>query len=109
MVRKIELDDFDESNAESVRKQIDEVIAKSHNPVAVAKRIAQRATYHRNKGREAAIKRYPFKDTCEASGLPIDRSIASLDELEPEKGYAGKLRWVCQKANGDGKGSCGKC
>jgi hypothetical protein len=109
MARRIELDDHDEAKAEAVRKLIDDVIRESHNPVAVAKRIAQRATYHRNKGRDAAIKRYPFRGICEASGLPIDRSIAALDELEPEKGYAGKLRWVCQKANGDGKGSCGRC
>jgi hypothetical protein len=109
MTRKIELDEHDECLTVEVRKAIDEVIAKANNPIAVARRIGVIATGRRNKGREAAMKRYPFKGVCEASGLPIDKSIASLDEVETEKGYTGKLRWVCQKANNDGKGTCGKC
>jgi hypothetical protein len=32
-----------------------------------------------------------------------------LDELEPEKGYEGRVRWVCPKANNSGRHSCGKC
>ena len=39
----------------------------------------------------------------------ISNAHAHLDELEPEKGYAGRLRWVCQRANNSGKHSCGVC
>ena len=78
-------------------------------PNAVAKRISAVAVRHRNRGRSAAIKRYPFKGICEASGLPLSDGDKVLDELEPEKGYAGKVRWVCPKANNSGKRSCGGC
>jgi hypothetical protein len=32
-----------------------------------------------------------------------------LDEIEPEKGYFGLVRWVCHKANNSGKCTCGGC
>jgi hypothetical protein len=75
----------------------------------VAKRISVLAMRHRNKGRPAAMLRHPFKGICEVSGQPIERRHAELDEMEPELGYAGKLRWVCQVANNSGKHSCGGC
>jgi hypothetical protein len=37
------------------------------------------------------------------------REDAVLDEMEPEKGYSGPVRWVCHKANNSGKRSCGGC
>ena len=55
------------------------------------------------------MKRHPFRGICEASGKPLDKVYAVLDECEPEKGYSGKVRWVCQKANNSGKHSCGFC
>ena len=109
MSRKLKLDQHDEELADKAREAIDEAVDKAHNRVAVAKRIAVRAVAHRNKGRYSAKRRYPFEGICEISGLPIASSIASLDEMESEKGYSGKLRWICQKANNDGLGSCGKC
>ncbi|OGF25748.1 hypothetical protein A2303_07170 [Candidatus Falkowbacteria bacterium RIFOXYB2_FULL_47_14] len=105
----LKLDQHDKGLTECIQGQIKEAIVSAHNPVAVAKRIGVIATKHRNKGRISAKKRYPFKGICENSGLPIDKSIASLDEVEPEKGYSGILRWVCQKANNSGLGTCGKC
>lgn len=109
MTRKLNLDNHDEALANAARKVIDDAVAKAHNPIGVAKRIVVRAVQHRNKGRNSAKKRYPFKGICEISGLPIDKIIASLDEMESEKGYSGKIRWICQKANNDGPGTCGKC
>ena len=75
----------------------------------VARKICSEATKHRNKGRKAAIKNHPFQGKCEAGGGFLDQKDAVLDELEPEKGYQGKVRWVCHKANNSGKRSCGKC
>ena len=84
-------------------------ISIAHMPVAVAKRISVLATGQRNRGREAAKNKYPFKGICEASGLPLDKKHAELDEMEPELGYGGKVRWVCSRANNSGKHSCGAC
>lgn len=107
--RRIILDEHDEALANNARAVIDAAVEKARKPSGVAKRIVARAMYHRNRKRRAAIARHPFHDICEKSGLPIDKVIASFDEIEPEEGYVGKVRWVCQKANNDGLGSCGKC
>ena len=110
MIKKLKLDQHDEILANRARKATDDAIFNAHNPVAVAKKIAVRAVYHRNKGRNSAKKQYPFNGICEISGLPMDEAIASLDEIDSEKGYSpGNLRWVCQKANNDGPGTCGNC
>lgn len=109
MPRQIHLDEHDESLAELVRAMIDQAVARAHQPSGVAKRIAAKAIACRNNGRDAAISRYPFKGICEVSGLPIEEQDADLDELEPELGYAGRVRWVCKKANNSGTRSCGKC
>ena len=103
------LDDHDKVLVELARKAIRDAVASAHQPSAVTKRIVAEAAKHRNRGRLAAIKRYPFRGICEASGKPLEKQDAVLDEREPEKGYAGKLRWVCQKANNSGKRSCGFC
>jgi hypothetical protein len=84
-------------------------IEQANMPCAVAKRIAAVAVRHRNRGRAGAIKRHPFQGLCEASNLPLGDTDKVLDELEPEIGYAGKVRWVCPKANNSGKRSCGAC
>jgi hypothetical protein len=75
----------------------------------VAKKIFSEAARHRNKGRKTAAKNHPFQGICEAGGGSLDEKDAVLDELEPEKGYQGRVRWVCPKANNSGKRSCGKC
>jgi len=108
-VKMIYVDDHDAMLVASAKEAMLQAIAKAHNPVAVAKKIASFGTKNRNVGRAAAIRRHPFKGICEASGLPLDRIHADLDELEPELGYAGKCRWVCRKANNSGKHSCGGC
>jgi hypothetical protein len=103
------LDPHDEALVSAAKAAIEEAIASAHVPVAVIKRIVAFTVRHRNRGRADAIKRHPFKGICEASGKPLDRSHAHLDELEPELGYAGKVRWVCPRANNSGKYSCGGC
>lgn len=105
----IQLDIHDAALAEIVCATIRTAITQANMPSAVAKRIAAVAVRHRNRGRNAAIKQHPFRGICEASGLPLSESDKVLDELEPEKGYAGKVRWVCPKANNSGKRSCGGC
>ncbi len=105
----LKLDPHDQTLVAAAQTEIIRAINAAHNPIAVAKRIAVLATGHRNKGRDAAIRKYPFKGICEVSGQPLDRKHAELDEVEPELGYAGKLRWVCQVANNSGKHSCGAC
>lgn len=109
MTKKLKLDQHDEAVVVVAIKAIDDAVADAHNPVAVVKRIVVRAMQHRNKGRDAAKKEHPFRDICEISGLSIKSEIAALDEIEAEKGYSGELRWVCQKANNSGRGSCGRC
>jgi hypothetical protein len=106
---KLPLDEHDKAIVATVQEAMANAIAKAHNPVAVSKRITALAVRNRNLGRKEAIKKYPFKGICEASGLPLDREHACLDEVEPWLGYKGKLRWVCPKANNSGKYSCGRC
>ena len=93
------LDEYDKAIIATVRDAMTNAIEKAHNPVAVAKRMNVLATGYRNRGRRGAMKKYPFKGVCEASGLPLDSKHACLDEIEPWLGYQGKLRWVCPKAN----------
>jgi hypothetical protein len=105
----LRLDKHDEVLVEQTKRAIQTAVASANMPSAVAKRIVTVAMKHRNKGRSEAMKRQPFKGVCEASGKPLEKKDAVLDELEPEKGYAGKVRWVCPKANNSGKRSCGVC
>lgn len=105
----LNLDAHDQALVKSVEAAMDAALAASHAPVAVAKRITVLAVRRRNRGRDAAMRRHPFNGVCEASGHPLDFAHAHLDELEPEKGYTGRLRWVCAKANNSGKHSCGVC
>jgi hypothetical protein len=105
----IQLDDHDAALVAVVRTAIRTAVAEANMPSAVAKRITTEAVRQRNHGRSAAIKRHPFRGICEASGLPLSDSDKVLDELEPEKGYVGEVRWVCPKANNSGKRSCGGC
>jgi len=105
----IQLDSHDSALVETVCAAMRTAIAQANMPCAVAKRIAAVAVRHRNRGRSAAMKRHPFNGICEASGLPLSDADKALDELEPEKGYAGKVRRVCPKANNSGRRSCGAC
>lgn len=105
----IQLDEYDRGLVEMVRQSIECALRQAHMPTAVAKRVAVIAVRHRNKGRAAAKRRYPFAGVCEASGLPLAAEHADLDELDPELGYAGRVRWVCKRANNSGKHSCGGC
>jgi hypothetical protein len=105
----IKLDDHDAALVETVAAALRNAIASAHSRAAVAKRVTVIAVRERNRGRRGAAKRHPFTGVCEASGLPIDVRDKALDELEPEKGYDGKLRWVCPKANNSGPRSCGGC
>lgn len=103
------LDAHDHALVERVRRIIDGAIARAHNPIAVTKRFAVLATGRRNRGRSVAMRRHPFSGVCEKSGQPLAREHAHLDELQPELGYAGPVRWVCQRANNSGRPSCGVC
>lgn len=106
---KLILDEHDQALVGAAQTEMVRAIGTAHNPVAVAKRINVLATGYRNRGRDAAIRRYRFNGICEASWQPLDRRHAVLDEIQPELGYAGKLRWVCSVANNSGKHSCGGC
>jgi hypothetical protein len=99
---KLLLDEYDAALVATLREAMTTAIARAHNPVAVRKRISALAARNRNIGRTQAMKRYPFKGVCEVSGLPLDRVHAHLDEIQPELGYEGELRWVCPKANNSG-------
>ncbi len=105
----LNLDEHDADLVKCVKAALDAAIAKAHQPIAVAKRVHSLAARHRIKGRLAAMRRHPFAGICEAGGLPLERKHAQLDELEPEIGYLGKVRWVCSVANNNGKHSCGRC
>jgi hypothetical protein len=105
----LKFDPHDQAIVAAVQAAMEKAISTAHVPVAVAKRISVLATVRRNRGRNAALKRYPFKGICEASGRPLEKQHAHLDELEPEWGYAGRLRWVCPRANNSGTHSCGAC
>lgn len=54
-------------------------------------------------------RRDPFTDVCEASGRSMLRDDAVPDEIEPEKGSLGPVRWACHQANNSGKRNCGGC
>ena len=105
----LNLDEHDQALVAAVQAAMQTALTDAHMPIAVAKRISVLATAQRNKGRREAIKRCPFKGICEASGKLLERQHAELEQMEPELGYAGKLRWVCQRANNSGKHSCGSC
>ena len=105
----LRLNPHDEDLVRIAVAAMSEAIRIAHAPAAVARRIATVATRHRNKGRNAAMKKHPFKGICEQSGLPLERHDAVLDEIEPEKGYLGRVRWVCHKANNSGRRTCGDC
>lgn len=105
----IRLDAHDDALVKVAVAAMQEAFRSAHAPAAVAKRITVMAVRQRNRGRAGAIRQHPFQGVCEASGLPILRHDAVLDELEPERGYLGPVRWVCHKANNSGKRSCGQC
>ena len=105
----LQLDEHDAALVEIARAAIDAAVVQAHSRSAVAKRLTVIAVRHRNRGRTAAQKRHPFRGICEASGQSLDYQHAHLDEMEPELGYAGRVRWVCQRANNSGKHSCGVC
>lgn len=105
----LELDEHDSALVVAVKAVLDSAILNAHRPSAVAKRVTTLAVRYRNRGRDMAMKRHPFQGVCEASGAQLDRDHAVLDELEPELGYAGKVRWVCHRANNSGRHSCGVC
>jgi hypothetical protein len=105
----LKLDEGDTALVAVVKAAIDAAIHNARQPSAVAKRIHALAARHRNKGRTAAIRRHPFGGICEASGRPLAREHAHLDEIDPELGYAGPVRWVCPRANNSGRFSCGGC
>lgn len=103
------LDNHDEELVKAAKSAIEAAIGAAHSPLAVIKRISVFAVRHRNQGRRAAMKRHPFMGFCEASGQTLERKHAHLDELEPELGYSGRVRWTCPRANNSGTHSCGKC
>jgi hypothetical protein len=105
----LNLTDRDAGLIKVVRAAIHTALSSADNRTLLAKRIAVEATKQRNRGRASAVRRHPFQGVCEASNQPLDHRDAVLDELEPEKGYAGKVRWVCPKANNSGRRSCGAC
>src|SRR5262249_19004904 len=105
-LRVLQLDGHDQALVEVVRQAMEAALRQAHTPTAVAKRVAVLAVRQRNKGRSAAKKRHPFAGICEASGQPLAAEHADLDELDPELGYAGRVRWVCKRANNSGKHSC---
>ena len=105
----IYLDNNDKNLVEKAKATIKEVYETAHAPAAVAKNIASYAMRYRNKGRHEAIKNHPFTGICEASGKLLASEDKCLDELDPEKGHLGRVRWVCPKANNSGRRSCGGC
>jgi hypothetical protein len=107
--RKILLDPHDEALMQAARTAIVEACKNAHSPSAVARCLHSVASGIRRKGYHKAVKRHPFAGICEASKLPLDKANAQLDELDPILGYEGPVRWVCAKANGNGKRSCGGC
>ena len=105
----IPLKEKDRRLVEKAKNAIKVAYESAEEPPAVAKSITSYAVKYRNRGRNVAKGRYSFRGICEASGKPLERQDAHLDELEPKKGYGGKVRWVCPKANNSGKRSCGGC
>lgn len=105
----LKLDPHDTALANATIAAMRSALENAHAPAAVAKRVAAVAVRHRNRGRARAIRQNPFAGICAQSHLPLERQDAVLDEIEPELGYAGPVRWVCHKANNSGKRSCGGC
>ena len=105
----IQLDKNDQVLVERVKDLTAEAYKSAHAPAALARRIAGIAMQYRNRGRREAMERHPFRNICEASGKPLAKEDKCLDECETEKGYEGRLRWVCPKANNNGLRSCGGC
>lgn len=105
----LKLGDDDLQLVKKVRANIKKAYENADIPVAVAKSIVVYAVRMRNKGRSVAIKRHPFKGICEISNEPLAFEDKCLDEIEPEKGYSGGIRWTCPKGNNSGRKSCGKC
>jgi hypothetical protein len=105
----IKLSGTDQKLVDKVKAEIRAAYQSAQMPPAVAKSIATFVMRYRNKGRLTAIRNHPFLGICESGGMPLKREDAHLDEMEPEKGYAGKVRWVCPKANNSGKKTCGAC
>ncbi|MBI2039110.1 MAG: hypothetical protein HYT22_02440 [Candidatus Niyogibacteria bacterium] len=103
----ITLNKHDKKIVDRVRATIEAAYKSANFPSAVAKSIASRATYFRNKGRSQAIRRHPFEGICEAHKKPLKRIDAHLDEMGP-LGYDGPVRWICPLANNSGKRSCGE-
>jgi len=104
---KLKISKHDETICRIVREVIRVAVRNAKMPSAVAKRITTVAVRHRNQGRKAAINSHPFNGICEETGKKLNPIDKVLDELEPEKGYKGKVRWVCPKCNNSGKHSCG--
>lgn len=104
---KLKLSQRDEDLVQQVRRVIRRAIKNAEMPSAVAKRIKSEAVRQSNKGRVGAIRAHPFRGVCENTGKPLDPKDKVLDEVEPEKGYKGKVRWVCPKCNNSGTRSCG--
>ena len=106
MKSKLSISKHDEDLVQHVLEVIRTALKNAEVPTVVAKRIMVVAVSQRNKGRSAAIRSHPFSGVCEATGKLLDPRDKVLDELEPEKGYEGKLRWVCPKCNNSGNRSC---
>lgn len=107
----IDLDEHDQKLFERVRKSIEDAYNEAHIRSAVAKKIASRATYFRNKGRLQAIRQHPFKGICEVpghNGGRLDKNDKHLDEIDPKRGYEGPVRWACPLGNNSGKRRCGE-
>src|SRR5271168_2726553 len=103
----LNLDEHDRAFVAHVQSALLSAFAAAHAHAAVAKRISVLATAQKNKSRREAIRRNPFP--CDCGGPPLEKEHAELEQLQPELGYAGKLRWVCQRINNGGKHSCGSC
>lgn len=96
----------DEKIVADIKEALDRVMREADEPIVTMKRIASMAVSRRNKGMVKAKKR-PFHGICEATGNPLKDVDKVLDEVEPEKGYAGEVRWICPKCNNSGRRSCG--
>ncbi len=108
-IMSILLNRHDRALANRVENEIKKAYEEADKPSAIARRISVVATRYRNRGRAEAVRRHPFRGICEASGGKLDIKDKHLDELEPEKGYRGKVQWVCPRANNGGMRSCDKC
>ena len=106
----IKLSVKDKNIVAEVKAVIKKAYESADSPVAVTKSIGSYVMQFRNRGRNAAKRRHPFRGICEQSGLPLNKEDAHFDEIVPENGYEeGNVRWVCPKANNSGTKSCGKC